>query len=114
MCSLDHHEHLRNRSSCPQEESETNGSGCQKSSRLPVSSRVGGGRRGREERKKGKKKMKKREVRGGGEKGGGFFFLSFSLFFEWNPAAGPDGERRRAQGAPVSAAPEEDVMRLHG
>lgn len=48
-----------------------------------------------------------------GEKGGRVFFPSL-FFFEWNPAAGPDGERRRARGAPVSAAPEEDVMRLHG
>lgn len=114
MCSLDHHEHLRNLSSCPQEESETNGSGCQKSSRLPVSSRVGGGRRGREEGKKKGKKDEKKRGKGRRGKGRRVFFLSPSLFFEWNPAAGPDGERRRAQGAPVSAAPEEDVMRLHG
>lgn len=54
--SLDHHEHLRNLSSRPREKGETNGSGCQKSSRLPMSGRVGGGRRGREEGGKGKKR----------------------------------------------------------
>lgn len=37
--SFDHHEHLRNLSPRPWEESETNGSGCQKSSCLRVSSR---------------------------------------------------------------------------
>lgn len=36
------------------------------------------------------------------------------VFFEWNPMAGPDGEERREWRAPVSAAPKEDVMRLHG
>lgn len=36
------------------------------------------------------------------------------FFLEWNPVAGPDGEERRAWRAPVSAAPKEDVMRLHG
>lgn len=36
------------------------------------------------------------------------------FFFEWNPTAGPDGEQRRTWRAPVSAAPKEDVMRLHG
>lgn len=32
---------------------------------------------------------------------------------EWHPAAGPDGERGE-RGEPQSAAPKEDVMRLHG
>ena len=56
-----------------------------------------------------KAKEKKQKGRGGGNEERWEFF-----FFEWNPMAGPDGEERRAWRAPVSAAPKEDVMRLHG
>lgn len=54
-----------------------------------------------------KKKSKQRKM-------DGKMFEEWRDFFEWNPMAGPDGEERREWRAPVSAAPKEDVMRLHG
>lgn len=61
---------------------------------------------------KKKKKVGKRERRK--EMGAEGVRLDGSFFFEWSPMAGPDGEERREWRAPVSAAPKEDVMRLHG
>lgn len=59
---------------------------------------------GKTKKKENRQKRKSREV---GAEG-------LREIFEWNPMAGPDGEERREWRAPVSAAPKEDVMRLHG
>lgn len=65
----------------------------------------------KERQKKEKSRQKRKTQRDGG--GGSETRWEF-FFFEWSPMAGPDGEERREWRAPVSAAPKEDVMRLHG
>ena len=62
---------------------------------------------GKSKKKKKKSEEKSREV-------GAVGMREDWSFFEWNPMAGPDSEERREWRAPVSAAPKEDVMRLHG